>query len=355
MQDFLDRVVFANPVREWFIAVGVAIAVALVLGLIKRLVLSRLSVWAARTETDLDDLVIDLVRRIHRMFLMVLGVWAGLKYLHFEEPVERLLQILIHLNLFIQLGLWGVGGVEYLIRKTLGMRGSEDPGARTGATILGFIGRVVVWTLTALLILKNAFGQDITALLTGLGVGGIAIALALQNVLGDLFASVTILLDKPFVIGDSITVGEFTGTIESIGIKTTRLKSINGEQIVMGNADLVNSRLRNFKRIEERRVVFTLGVTYQTPTAKLERIPGLLRSIIESCPEVRFDRAHWKGYGDFALTFEAAYFVQKQEYNAMMDAQQKINLAVWKAFEAERIEFAYPTQTVIVSGPAAKA
>jgi small-conductance mechanosensitive channel len=258
--------------------------------------------------------------------------------------------VLIHLNLFAQLGLWGIGGVDYLIKRTLGMRGPDDPGAKTGATILGFIGRVVVWTLTALLILKNAFHQDITALLTGLGVGGIAIALALQNVLGDLFASVTILLDKPFVIGDSVTVGEFTGTIESIGIKTTRLKSINGEQIVMGNADLVNSRLRNFKRIEERRVVFSLGVTYQTPTAKLERIPAILKGIIESTPEVRFDRAHWKNYGDFALNFEAAYFVQKQEYNAMMDAQQSINIAVWRAFEAEGIEFAYPTQTVIVSG-----
>ncbi len=350
MQELFDRIVFGNPVQDWFIAIGVAIGVTLGLGLLKRFALSRLAQWASRTETDIDDLAIDLVRRIHRMFLLVLGIWLGLKYLHFEEPVDQALRVLIHLNLFAQLGLWGIGGVDYLIKRTLGTRGPDDPGARTGATILGFIGRVVVWTLTALLILKNAFHQDITALLTGLGVGGIAIALALQNVLGDLFASVTILLDKPFVIGDSVTVGEFTGTIESIGIKTTRLKSINGEQIVMGNADLVNSRLRNFKRIEERRVVFSLGVTYQTPTAKLERIPAILKGIIESTPEVRFDRAHWKNYGDFALNFEAAYFVQKQEYNAMMDAQQSINIAVWRAFEAEGIEFAYPTQTVIVSG-----
>lgn len=352
MQEILERIVLGNSVRDWCIAVGVAVGLTLGLGLLKRFALSRLAAWAEKTETDVDDLLIDLVRRIHRMFLLVLGIWAGLKYLHFEEPVEHALRVLLHFNLFVQLGLWGIGGVDYLIKKTLGTRGPDDPGAKTGATILGFIGRVLVWTLTALLILKNAFNQDITALLTGLGVGGIAIALALQNVLGDLFASVTILLDKPFVIGDSITVGEFTGTIESIGIKTTRLKSINGEQIVMGNADLVNSRLRNFKRIEERRVVFSLGVTYQTPTNKLERIPAMLRAIIEANPEVRFDRAHWKTYGDSALIFEAAYFVQKQEYNAMMDTQQRINLAVWKAFEAERIEFAYPTQTVIVQGSA---
>lgn len=355
MQEFLDRVVLGNRVEQWAIAIGIAIGLTLVLGALKRFALSQLATWAARTETDLDDLVIDLVRRIHRMFLFVLALWVGARYLELDPKVARVLDIVVHLNWFIQAGLWAIGGVDYLIRKALGKRQEDDPSSRTGATILGFIGRVAVWTLVGLLALANALDQDISTLLTGLGVGGIAVALALQNVLGDLFASITILLDKPFVIGDAVTVGEFTGTIESIGIKTTRLKSVNGEQIVMGNADLVNSRLRNFKRIEERRVVFNLGVTYQTPTAKLERIPTLLKSIIESVPNTRFDRAHWKSYGDFALVFEAAYFVQKQEFNAMMDAQQAINVAIWRAFEAEGIEFAYPTQTVIVHGQAASA
>jgi len=180
----------------------------------------------------------------------------------------------------------------------------------------------------------------------------IAVALALQNVLGDLFASISILLDKPFVVGDAIVVGDFNGTVEQIGIKTTRLKSVNGEQLIMGNADLAHSRIRNFKRLLERRSVFTFGVTYQTPREKLERIPALLQEIIEQTPQARFERAHFAKFGDWALVFEAAYFVQHPDYQSYMDAQQAINFELLRRFEQERIEFAYPTQTVVQALPA---
>ncbi|MBZ0254689.1 mechanosensitive ion channel family protein, partial [bacterium] len=185
-------------------------------------------------------------------------------------------------------------------------------------------------------------------LVTGLGIGGIAIALAVQKVLGDLFASLSIVLDKPFVNGDFVIFDTVLGSIEHIGIKSTRIRSLTGEQIVCSNSDLLNTRIRNFKRMHERRVVFALGVTYQTPADKLEKIPGYIREIIESKDTVRFDRSHFKSYGDFSLNYEIVYYVLSPDYLVYMDIQQAINLEIYRKFEQEGIEFAYPTQTLFL-------
>jgi MscS family membrane protein len=185
----------------------------------------------------------------------------------------------------------------------------------------------------------------------GLGIGGIAVALALQNVLSDLFASLSIVLDKPFVVGDFVGVGEFLGTVEYVGLKTTRLRSLSGEQIVFSNSDLLGSRLRNYKRLRERRAVFQIGVTYDTPEPKLRAIPKLLRSIVEAQQNTRFDRAHFRTYGPYSLDFEVVYFVLVSDYNDYMDIQQAINFEVFTRFQTEGIEFAFPTQTLFVTAP----
>jgi small-conductance mechanosensitive channel len=198
------------------------------------------------------------------------------------------------------------------------------------------------------LVLDN-LGFNITTLVAGLGIGGIAVALALQNILGDLFASLSIVLDKPFVIGDFIIIDNYLGTIEHIGLKTTRIRSLSGEQLVFSNTDLLQSRIRNFKRMFERRVVFSIGVTYQTSADKLAKIPKMIKDIVESKDPVRFDRSHFKDYGDFSLNFETVYWVKSPEYNVYMDIQQAINLELYSKFEAEGIEFAYPTQTLFVT------
>ncbi len=215
--------------------------------------------------------------------------------------------------------------------------------------VLGFVLRLGVWTIVLLLLLGN-LGVQITPLLAGLGVGGIAVALAAQNVLGDLFASLSIVLDKPFAVGDFLIIGDFLGTVEQVGIKTTRLRSLSGEQLVFSNNDLLNSRIRNYGRMYERRVLFSIGVTYQTPSEKLRRIPRIVREAVEAQDRVRFDRSHFKEYGDFALVFETVYYVLAADYNIYMDIQQAINLRIYEQFEAEGIEFAYPTQTVYVPG-----
>ncbi len=350
---FLERTWLDNTYEQWGIAISVAIVATTVLVIARKLVSMRLAALAERTETDLDDLLLDLVKRTRGFFLLTLAIAFASHFLTLEPSVEQLLRrYVVTVAVLVQAGLWGRGLVAYGIQRIVRSRASDDPARTMGASILGIIGQVLVWVTVGLLVLQNC-GVEVTPLITGLGVGGIAVALALQTVLGDLFASITILLDKPFVVGDSITVGEFSGTVERIGIKTTRLRSVNGEEIVMGNSDLVNSRIRNFKRLMERRNLFTIGVTYSTPPEKLAALPRMIEEIVESVPDTRFERAHFKSFGDFALLFEIVYHVGKNDYLSYMDAQQAINLEMYRRFAAEGIEFAFPTQTVHYVGQGA--
>ena len=205
----------------------------------------------------------------------------------------------------------------------------------------------MLWILLFLVALDN-FGADVTTLIAGLGVGGIAIALAVQNILGDLFASFSIVLDKPFIIGDFIIVGDHLGTVEYIGLKTTRLRSLSGEQLIFSNTDLLGSRIRNYKRMYERRVVFSVAVVYQTPEEKLAAIPEMIREIVEAQAQIRFDRAHFKDFGAYALNFEVVYWILSPDYNLYMDIQQTINLAIFRQFNETGIAFAYPSQTLFL-------
>ncbi|MGD8498895.1 MAG: mechanosensitive ion channel family protein, partial [Chromatiales bacterium] len=215
-------------------------------------------------------------------------------------------------------------------------------------TAVGFVARLVLWSIILLLALDN-LGVDVTALVAGLGVGGIAVALAVQNILSDLFASLSIVLDKPFAVGDFLIIDSFLGSVEHVGLKTTRLRSLSGEQLVFSNTDLLGSRIRNYGRMFERRVVFKIGVTYQTPRDKLTKIPGIIKEAIEAQDKTRFDRSHFNEYGEFSLNFESVYYIQGPDYNLYMDIQQAINLLIHERFEEEGIEFAYPTQTLFLA------
>jgi small-conductance mechanosensitive channel len=250
--------------------------------------------------------------------------------------------------LLLQAGLWGGALINSALEEYHQRKQEQSPEDLTTLGLIGLAGRVAVWSIVVLLVLDN-LGVDITALVAGLGIGGVAVALALQNILGDLFASLSIVLDKPFVVGDFLMVDDFLGSVEKIGLKTSRLRSLSGEQLVFSNTDLLNSRIRNFGRMFERRVVFSLGVTYQTPRDKLKIIPGIVREAIEAEEDTRFDRSHFSKYGDFSLNFESVYYVLSPDYNRYMDIQQSIYLAIHERFEAEGIEFAYPTQTVFVA------
>jgi small-conductance mechanosensitive channel len=343
----LDLVYYGNTVRAWLVAAAVAAGALAGLRVAQAVLLRRLAA-ADRTPTELDDLAADLVRRTRPLFLLLLALSAGAYALELPPRADRLLGVAVMLTVLLQAGAWGSAFIGFFLTRQLRRQLEQDAAAATAMAAFGFLGRLALWTLLLVVALSN-LGVNITALVAGLGVGGIAVALAVQNILGDLFASFTIVLDKPFVIGDFIVVGEQAGTVEHIGLKTTRVRSLSGEQIIFANTDLLTSRVRNFKRMYERRVVFTVGVTYQTPLEKVEAIPGMLREIVEARPLARFDRAHFKAYGEFALVFEVVYFVRDPSFNVYMDVQQAINLEIGRRFAAEGIEFAYPTQTIYLA------
>ncbi|HEX7070392.1 MAG TPA: mechanosensitive ion channel family protein, partial [Rhodothermales bacterium] len=294
-----------------------------------------------------DDVIAHLLKRTRYFFLLGIGLYVALHTLDFSGRGADLVGRIVFVLLILQAAIWANSVIGLWIDRYREQKLETDAAAVTSMQALGFLGRLVVWFMALLVVLGN-LGVEIAPLVAGAGIGGIAIALAVQNILGDLFASLSIVLDKPFVIGDALAVGTETGTVEHIGLKTTRLRSVSGEQIIFSNGDLLNSRIRNFKRMYERRVVFTLGVTYDTPRDKLEQIPAWIREIVEREDYVRFDRAHWKSFGDSALNYEIVYYVLGPEYNIYMDIQQRINLAIFSRFEDEGVSFAYPTQTLIV-------
>lgn len=277
--------------------------------------------------------------------LLPVGFYAAASAVELPPKLDQLVDVAVVVALMLQAALWinclVAGWLSRLIEKRRGV----DSEAVTILALLGFAARVVVWTFTILLIL-NHLNFNITALVTGLGIGGLAVALAIQNILGDLFASLSIVLDKPFVIDDFIIVGDCMGTVEHIGLKTTRLRSLGGELIVFSNTDLLKSRIRNYKRMYERRVVFAINVTYETPADKLRRISDMLRETVEIQKQVRFDRSHFKEYGESSLVFEVVYYVLSPDFNVYMDIQHAINISIFQRFAREKIDFAYPTRTL---------
>jgi small-conductance mechanosensitive channel len=332
-----------DPLRMRLTGAATAILLAALMRLAQRLAVRRLTRIAAWTPTGADDLVAELLRRVSLVFIVTGSAAAVGAWLPLSEVVHRILRGAFVAACAFQAGIWG----NYVITYFLGRRQAAVAGGGTATTLaaLAFITRLALWSALVLLALQNV-GVNVTALIAGLGIGGVALALAVQNILGDLLSSVAIMLDRPFELGDFVVIDDTMGTVEHIGLKATRIRSLFGEQIVIGNAQLLASRIRNYKRMAERRVVFSLGVTYETPHQLVSRIPGLIRDVVEAQDKVRFDRAHFQKYGDFALVFEAVYYVLSPDYNRYMDIQQAINLELFERFHEEGIEFAYPTQTL---------
>jgi small-conductance mechanosensitive channel len=343
-----------NTVTAWTVALGVLLLTIVALRLMTRLIGRQVRRLAKGTANSLDDLIGDLIDRTNVLFLTVVALWVASYALALPPRAAQALRVLLVFAVLIQAAVWVSAVADHFLTSYRRRVQSDDPGVATAMGAVSFLVRVAVWAVV-LLIALDTLGVDITTLIAGLGVGGIAVALAVQNVLGDLFASLAIVLDKPFVVGDFIdTGGEHVGVVENVGLKTTRVRSLSGEELVIANSDLLSSRIRNYKRMSQRRALFEIGVVYGTPSDKLRRIPELIRKAVESRDNTRFDRSHFKSFGDSALVFETVYFMTVPDYNAYMDTQQAINLELYQRFEAEEIEFAYPTQTLFLkSEPAA--
>jgi small-conductance mechanosensitive channel len=342
-----DRILYHNPVYDWLVAIAIAVGIYLVMRLGKAIVQRRLGQLATKTATDWDDLIVALIERIHILFLLVLAFYAGSLKLDLPSSVSVFLKKGVFVVFLFQVALLGSHAIKFLIERYRRQKIESNAAAVTTLSSVGFVLKTLLWFVLLLVALDN-FGVNVTALVAGLGISGIAVALAVQNVLGDLFASFSIVFDKPFVIGDFIIVGDFLGTVEYVGLKTTRIRSLSGEQLIFSNGDLLQSRIRNFKRMFERRVVFTIQVLYQTSHEQLVEIPKMIQSIIESQSQVRFDRAHFKEYGAYSLNFEIVYWILNPDYNVYMDIQQAINLSIFEQFKERGIQFAYPTQTLFI-------
>lgn len=331
-----------DAVEKWLLALAVFLIAVVALRLVKGFSARHGRTWAEKWHSPLALGVAELPDCTRFWFLLILAAYLGSLPLGLKAEPRNTVMIVA---LVLQGAIWGSALLGFVVSQYVRRQMERDAAVATTVSMIGFLGKLVLWSLALLLILQNA-GIDVTALVAGLGIGGIAIALAAQNVLGDLFASLSIVLDKPFVLGDFIIVDQHMGTVEHIGVKTTRLRSLSGEQLIFSNADLLKSRISNYKRMRERRVVFTVGVTYETPLEKLSALSAALGDIVRAQGRVRLDRAHFKSFGDSALVFEVVYYVLDADYNVYMDVQQAINLALVEHFQRQGIEFAYPTQTI---------
>ena len=343
-----------NTPLAWLQGVGACVLLFAAAALARRLARRYDQRLQAVGRADLIALVFEVAGRTTTFFLLAIAMFAGLQFLrppaHAHEAIDDAITVVI----FWQVGVWASAAVGTWLQSNRRARRGGDRAAESSLGVIVFIARAIVWMMVVLLALEN-LGVNITTLVAGLGVGGVAVALALQNILGDLFASLSITFDQPFYVGDFVSVDTFQGTVEHIGIKSTRLRSISGEQIVLSNADLLKSRLRNFGRMSERRVLFTLGVTYETPVELLERIPLLLRGIIEGIADTRFDRCHFTNHNAASLDFETVYYVVTADYMRHMDIQQEMRLKIHREFDRLGIEFAYPTQRLIMERAVAAA
>jgi small-conductance mechanosensitive channel len=346
MEEILEKTYFGNTVEDYAIATGIIVGGIVLLRLFRNNLLNRLKALSVKTETKIDDYIVAGLERFGLPILNFLILYWGIHYLNLSDRASRIMTVattVVILYFVIRI-------ILTVIRKALESyvlhqeNGESKLKQITGIMV---VINIAVWALGTVFLFDN-LGYDVTAIVTGLGIGGIAIALAAQNILGDLFNYFVIFFDRPFEVGDFIVVDDKKGTVEYIGIKTTRLKSLSGEQIVMSNSNLTNSRVHNFRRMESRRIVFQVGVIYGTPLEKLKEIPGIITRILEDEPLTTPDRVHFAAYGDFSLNFEAVFFVQSADYKQYMDIHQDINYKLYEEFEKRGIEFAYPTQTIHV-------
>jgi small-conductance mechanosensitive channel len=350
MPEFLGRNIFGNTVETYLKAAGMIIVGIFVVWLVKTIVLQRLRKWAKKTHTSIDDFILVSVDKYLVPIFYFGIVYLGINGLHLNPSVVKALSAaasmlvaivgILFLNSLLRFAIFDV----YLGKNTERMMMANRFHSLMPALT------VTIWIIGSIFLLDN-LGFKISAIVAGLGIGGVAVALAASTVLADLFAYFIIMFDRPFVIGDFIIIDDFMGSIEHIGIKTTRLRSLGGELLIFSNKDLTNARVRNYKVMQERRVVFRFSVTYDTPLEKLKEIAPLVQSIVKSIPGTRFDRAHFFSFGDFNLVFEVVYYVLSPDYNKYMDIQQAINYAIKDELDKRKVEFAFPTQTLYLQPP----
>jgi len=345
---FLGYEFFGNTVFNYLAAGVVFLLVFVFLTLFKRGVLKRLRSLAQATKGDFDDLLTEILYSVGKPFYLLLSIGVALQFIE-EPPVVKAVGYWIAFGVIVYSVIRAVGSViDFLFERVVKKR--LEQGERLDPSVIKLLGRAlkgIVWLVAILLVAQN-IGLNVTALVAGLGIGGVAIAFALQGVLSDVFASFSIYFDKPFQTGDFIIIGDDMGTVKHIGIKTTRIASLEGEELIISNKELTEARIHNYRGFEKRRMTFSFGITYETPAEKVKAVPQIVRDIIGKIELAEIQRIHFTDFGDFSLNFGAVYFITSDDFTVHKDIQHEINLALKERFEQEGIEFAYPTQTLYV-------
>lgn len=342
--DKLNLEFFGNSLKTYLIAACVFVLGITILKIFKTVMISHVKKFSKKTNTELDDILIDGIRAIHWPFFVFASFYFSLTFIKVNEKLEKIFLYIFLITAIYYSIKFFENIIDYTVKVFVSKQ--EEKNDDTIIKLLGTIIKILLWVGAVLLLLSN-MGINITSLIAGLGVGGIAIALALQNVLGDLFSSLSIYFDKPFKVGDFVKIGENAGTVERIGLKTTRIKTLLGEELVVANSELTKSQLNNFGAMKRRRVVFNVGVTYDTPVEKVKKISHWIKNIIETHAEkTEVNRIHFSSFGDFSLIFETVYYVNSGDYNDYMDIQENINIKIMEKFEENNIEIAFPTQTI---------
>jgi len=343
----LEVNILNNSLKQWLIAILVVVVGTFILNIVTKILCRTFKSLEGKLPGELGRIVCEMFLRTKLSILFVISLYIGSRTLSLPGVFPTFLYYLVVILAGLQVGMWAAFLVTQLVSDYV-IRSTDKDEVPSGIAVATLIARVIVWSFIVLLVLDN-LGFNITTLVAGLGVGGIAIAMAAQSILADLFASLSILLDKPFKVGDFVIVGDMLGTVENIGLKTTRLTSLSGEQLVFSNADLLSSRIRNYKRMRERRVVFTVGIEYSTTYEKLKKAPSMIKEIVEAVEHTRFDRSHFLSYGDFSLNLETVYYVLLPDFNTYANVQQEINLKIFKKFEDEGLVFAFPSRTLFLA------
>ena len=347
LKEIAEIAFFNNTVLDYFIFLGLIIGGFIAVKIFQHVILKRLKRLAEKTATTLDDFLVSLIQSIALPLAYFVVFYLCVNTLELDPIVQKVIDIVLVAIMAAFAARLAIAVIGHGIHIYWLSRG-KDEGLKRSLAGITRLATIIIWGLAVTFFLDN-LGFKISAVIAGLGIGGVAVALAAQAILGDLFSYFSIIFDRPFEAGDFIIIGDFLGTIEHIGIKTTRVRSLGGEQLIFSNTDLTSSRVRNYKKMQKRRVVFKIGVTYQTPLEKLKVMPGVLENVIKSVKDTAFDRAHFSSYGDFSLIFEIVYYVLSPNYNKYMDTQQEINFAINEEFKKRGIEFAYPTQTLYVN------
>jgi MscS family membrane protein len=337
--------VFPNP---HFLAAGVATLAYLLIFGGKCLLTIKVEKFTGRMNSKWDNLIVPTVEHTSHFFMILTSLYIGFQFSPLHQDWHVYANRIFFVILMFQMFVWTHYFADRWIFRVVGKKAKKNPAAASSIALLQLTTKMVVFSFILLFTLNN-LGIKITTILAGLGVGGIAVALAIQKILGDLFSSLSIVMDKPFVVGDFIVMDQFMGEVERIGLKTTRIRSLSGEQIIISNSDLLSTRIRNYKRMHERRVVILLHLTHGLPAEKLRTATALIKSIIASKASARVERCHFMDITPMSLNIETVYFALSEDYNFHMDLKQEILMGIYAAFEREGLAFAYPTQTLHIT------